>query len=357
MVLPACRCYDINMTTRLSLPRSRLWLILCLAAAALGLGGLGWGLAGRLLWIDVSGTGAGRGVLVPLGTHVWRRDEPDFGGFSALAISGQGSGMIALTDRGYAYGADILRKPEAVGTETGAIRELAHTTRRHLLDPKGKVLRPYLADAEDMALAPNGSLYVAFESYGRILHYSDLVATPTWTHRWNRFEQRFGNLGFEALAALPQGGLLAIAEAALPGVDPGTDPPAFCRDAAGWHRVFALPDPQGFAVSGADVGPDGKLYLLERKTAWPRGFSTRIRRFSLLTGPKAGTDDTGTGGPCALHLGPAETLLHTPFGALGNMEAISLWQSAEGQTILTLISDNNFSRFQRTMLAEYTVTR
>ncbi len=312
-------------------------------AASLVLSGAPLGLGARI----ASGMTATNDALAPLETYVWQRDEPEFGGFSALALTGDGSRMIALTDRGHAYTADILRQPAA---KAGGIRDLVNTAQLHLRDPKGKVLRPYLADAEDMALAPDGSLYVAFESYGRILHYPGLAATPVWTHRWNQFEPRFGNQGFEALVALPQDRLLAIAETALPGVDKGIDPPAFCRDATGWHSAFTVPDPQGFAISGADIGPDGKLYLLERKVAWMRGFSTRIRRFSLnaAAGPHM---------PCGLRLGASETVLHTPFGALDNMEGISLWQSDSGQTILTLISDDNFSWFQGTILKEYVVMR
>lgn len=292
--------------------------------------------------------GGGAGALVPLGTYLWQRDEPEFGGFSALAITDHGQRMIAITDRGDAYTADIARAPAGPGG-VGAMADLAQAHHQRLRDPKGKPLRPYLGDAEDMAIAPDGSLYVAFESYARILHYPSLAGLPLRPHPWDRFQARFGNLGFEALVVLPAGGVLAIAEVALPGVDEGADPPAFCYDGSAWRRVFGLPDPQGFAVSGADLGPDGRLYVLERKFLWYRGFSSRIRRFPLIA--------TGGGGACALRPGPGETLLQTPFGALDNMEGISLWQAAGGQAMLTLISDDNFSWFQRTLLAEYAIAR
>ena len=51
--------------------------------------------------------------------------------------------------------------------------------------------------------------------------------------------------------------------------------------------------------------------------------------------------------------GPGETLLETAPGVLDNMEGISLWQDGTGQTVVTLISDDNFLPIQNTLLAEY----
>jgi hypothetical protein len=40
---------------------------------------------------------------------------------------------------------------------------------------------------------------------------------------------------------------------------------------------------------------------------------------------------------------------------IDNMEALSVHRSAQGDTVLTLISDDNFSPLQRTILLQFTL--
>ena len=89
----------------------------------------------------------------------------------------------------------------------------------------------------------------------------------------------------------------------------------------------------------ADFGPDGHLYLLERKFKWMGGFATQLRRFRL--GPDG--FDEGT------------TLLTTRFGEMDNMEGVSVWRDGAGQIRVTMISDDNFFPLQQTVIAEYIV--
>lgn len=297
------------------------------------------------IWRGDAGAGA---VPAPFGAITWRAGVPGFGGMSALAVTDAGTRMIAIGDRGTIWRADLSR--DAAGRLTGiALRSHARLRAR-----KGGWLSPFARDAESIALDPDwqgggqgggqGGFHLGFESYVRVLHYAGPEAVPTNTDAWNRFEPRFGNLGFEALAPLPGGGILAIAEAGLPDLDPPGSTPAFRHDGSPegrWQPAFSLPDTGPYGVSGADLGPDGRLYVLERRLDRLRGFAVRIRRFTL--------DGAGE----TLRPGPAETLLETRPGVLGNMEGISLWQTAAGETILSLISDDNFLPLLGTGIVEY----
>ena len=79
--------------------------------------------------------------------------------------------------------------------------------------------------------------------------------------------------------------------------------------------------------------------MLERAFKLPAGFATRIRRFTFV-------NDMLTN---------EETLLVARKDRLDNMEGISVWVDEEGQTRLTLVSDDNFNPLLRTVIAEYLV--
>ena len=276
--------------------------------------------------------------LVAHGRVVWHEDLPGFGGLSGLAVTAGGCGLLALGDRAHVFTAALGRDAK------GWIDAVRLTGQAPLLNRKGRPLTPFNSDAEALApdpADPSGArFWVGFEGLTRVARYGPadpgqgLVATPL--HPWNRFEPRFGNQGFEALAALPDGRLLAIGEVALPGIDPGPGAPVFLYDGTGWTGVFSIPDPADYAVADAAFGPDGRLWILERRIGW-RGFVTRIRRFALLPG------DAG--------LGPAETLIEARLGA--NFEGMALWQAPDGRILATLVSDDNFSTWLRSELREF----
>ncbi len=84
------------------------------------------------------------------------------------------------------------------------------------------------------------------------------------------------------------------------------------------------------AVVGADFGPDGRLYVLER-TFSALGFRTRVRRFDLL-----GERDAG------------ETLLRRGNGPVRQPRRhFAVWRDAAARSRLTLVSDDNFVAIQR----------
>jgi hypothetical protein len=109
------------------------------------------------------------------------------------------------------------------------------------------------------------------------------------------------------------------------------------------------PNPGGFAVKRSfdyDIGdaallPGGDILLLERKFTWTGGLNIRLRRLLLADFR-----------PGALVDGPI--LFAADLGhEIDNMEGLSIHRSAAGETVLTLISDDNFSLLQRTLLLQF----
>ena len=89
--------------------------------------------------------------------------------------------------------------------------------------------------------------------------------------------------------------------------------------------------------------PGGDILLLERKFSWTGGLAVRMRRIALAEIK-----------PGALVDGPV--LFEADLGyEIDNMEGLSVHRSASGETVLTLISDDNFSLLQRTLLLQFTL--
>jgi hypothetical protein len=103
-----------------------------------------------------------------------------------------------------------------------------------------------------------------------------------------------------------------------------------------WTQAFTMPVDPEFAPVGADFGPDGKLYLLER-AIYPFGFYSRVRVMTV--------EMEGVSG--------IETVLQTRLGTHGNLEGLSVWQDPAGQIRLTMVSDDNYLPFMRSQLVEY----
>ncbi len=112
---------------------------------------------------------------------------------------------------------------------------------------------------------------------------------------------------------------------------------------AGRPGRFAVRRTDNFDISDAVLLPSGDLLLLERKFSWLGGVGIRIRRVALASiAPGAVVD------------GPS--IFHADLGdEIDNMEGIDAHVTPEGQTVLTLVSDDNFSALQRNLLLQFTL--
>lgn len=261
----------------------------------------------------------------PDALFVWRDLHPEFGEFSALHLAANRLDALALSDRGFVF--DIRLSRGAAGWIDGVTIRAVHRLR----GTDGAPLAARDADAEGLAVAPDGTIHVAFEGAGarsRVLAYTrpDGPARALPRHPdWDRLPP---NAGLEALAIDAQGRLFTLPET------PQAGGFAVYRLSGGaWSVVGRVPQRGGFVPVGADFGPDGLFYLLERRLVLPR-FATRISRIR----PPAWDQP--------------ETLVETAPGALDNHEGLHVDADA-GRLVATTISDDNRFFLQRTEIAEF----
>src|SRR5690606_270867 len=141
-----------------------------------------------------AGAGQDSPRALPVGSYAWTGDLPGFGGFSGIELTEDGTGFVALSDRGY-----LLRgtgAPRAGARHTG----IATGPAWELLTSKGRRLHGLDRDSEGLALAPDGSLYVSFEGNVRIARYTAPGAPAELLPRPPEFGEMQANAALEALA-------------------------------------------------------------------------------------------------------------------------------------------------------------
>ena len=262
-----------------------------------------------------------------LGSFTWSERDAAFGGFSGLEISDDGDSFTAITDKGSIVEGRLIR-------EDGVIAGVAAGQLTELRDTDGSELDRYEGDSEGLAIRDDGRIYISFEAIHRVWTYRDTKSEGAWLPRHADFEGLQNNSSLEALAIAPDGTLYAVPERS----GKISRPFAVYRYRNGsWSVPFSLPRRGEFLPVGADFGPDGRFYLLERHLNGIFGFLTRVRSFSLTR--TAATDEV-------IHL-------ETATGRHDNLEGISVWQDDEDAIRITMISDDNFRSFQKTEFVEY----
>lgn len=264
-----------------------------------------------------------------------------FGGLSGLRLDATGERFIAISDKGdWFTGRLVYRGRQLAG--------LADVVSAPMLDADGRrITARGWFDTE--ALALDGAVaYVGLERVNRILRFDFAQGGVHARGQDVPVPPEFGKLpfnrGIESLVVVPRGQrlagtLIAISEAAL--------------DAAGNIRGFLIggPSPGGFTVrrtgsydiSDMTVLPSGDILLLERKFSILEGAGIRIRRIPLAALA-----------PGALLDGPAVFEVDLGY-EIDNMEGLDVHVTPDGDTVLTMVSDDNFSLIQRTLLLQFTL--
>ncbi len=261
-----------------------------------------------------------------LGTFEWQLPQDWFGGLSAIELSPDGRSMTVLTDRGRLLFAELDRR-------NGRIENIELQRAIRLRAQNGAFLIGRIRDSEGLAVASDGTIYISFEGVHRVSRYDRPDAAAYGLHRPRAIRRLPLNGGLEALAMDESGRLLALPER---GFDTDGNIPVYRWENGVWTQPFCLPSDGAFLPVGADVGPDGRLYVLERAFNI-FGFRARVRSWRL-TGDAA--DD-----------GRLE--LQTATGTHDNLEGIAVWTDAQERLRLTMVADDNFKFFQRTELVEY----
>ena len=281
------------------------------------------------------------GGLLFRGGLVLTSPHREFGGLSALRMSADGARLIALTDKGYWLRARIVYRDGAPIAITEG--ELAP-----VLGPDGRPVNTRRNWYDTEALGEDGgTLYVGIERAHEILRFDyakdgvrargQPIAVPPGIKALPH------NRGIECLVVPPKGQplagtLIAISER---GLDPAGNILGFLiGPQAG---TFTVKRTDEFDVSDCALTPRGDLLILERRFSWTRGLAIRIRRVPLArVAPRAVLD------------GPE--LIFADMGQqIDNFEGLAVHRTADGATVLTLISDDNFSALQRTVLLQFTL--
>ncbi len=269
-----------------------------------------------------------------------------FGGWSGLVVDADGKTFLAVSDAG-TWMTGTLDYTE------GRLSGLSSTKLGPVTALGGKSLdRGRYRDAEAVALASgslsNGTLLISFEQKNRIGRFrigkDGLTPPSAYLKMPPEMIKRRGTDGIEAVTVLRGGPLagatLAIAEAVK------------TKDGhhAGWiwqgkePRPFAVTEIGGFNITDVASLPSGDLLVLERRFRWTEGVKLRLRRVAAAQ-VKPGAVVSG------------EVLLAADQGQeIDNMEGLGVHTNAAGETIVTMISDDNFNRFlQRTVLLQFAI--
>lgn len=264
-----------------------------------------------------------------LGSHTWQPGFDGAGGYSALWLDPEGPSFLTISDRGSWLRGTLTRDAD------GVVADVTVTGRGPLLRHSGGPLMPGEADSEGLTRA-NGAFYVSFEGYGplglgRVERYDDIAEKPKRLPSPPEFRGFDSNDGLESLASDAEGSLYAIPEKSA---SPEAPFPVFRFRDGVWDRPFTIPREGRFLVSDASVGPDGRLYVLERDFAWI-GFRTRLRSFDLEGGD-------------------AREEFTSDLWQHDNLEGLSVWRDARGRLRATMISDDNqLAPVQRTEFVDY----
>ena len=262
-----------------------------------------------------------------------------FGGLSAIRMGADGASFTALSDKGDWFTGTIVYNSKVM---TG----LADVKSAPMLGDDGKPIQSKgWFDSESLAF--DGQVaYVGLERVNRILRFdfsqggilsrSEVVTTPPAIARLPY------NKGLEALSFVPNGlplagTLVAISER---GLDKSGNLLGFLIGGPSPGQ-FTVRRTHDFDISDCALLPSGELLLLERKFSFVSGIGIRIRRIALSALK-----------PGALVDGPV--IFEADLGnEIDNMEGLDVHRDVDGDLVLTMISDDNFSMLQRTLLLQF----
>lgn len=265
----------------------------------------------------------------------------DFGSLSGIDFMPDGT-LVAVADTGFWFTARLI---EDNGRPTGLTN--ATLTPMRGLDGKPPA-RKIDADAEGLRLVTSDgktNALVSFEQTSSVRNFAgpDFAAAKPTRVRLPKFVSGLRrNQGLEAIAVAPAesplaGSTVVIAERSL--------------DERGNHRGFVLSGPKAgaftirnkdeFDVSDAAFLPNGDLLVLERRFSFSGGFAARIRRLAGdAIRPGALVDGT-------------DVLLADGGYQIDNLEGLAVRVMPDGRTLLTLVSDDNGTFLQRTLILQF----
>ena len=275
------------------------------------------------------------GKLVWIGGLELDSPDPLFGGFSSIAFL-DAQRFLAIGDKGTALSARLVYNE---GRPAGVDQ-----VRFGFLPGLSENMPEWQRDAEGFDLRGDEAL-VSFEGDARVMRYGLIDGEPRRVlgrlslNKDIRSANR-ANKGLEAIAVAPDGTafagrVLLLSEAVVDGRIRGW----ILSDGA--TEPFSLPQSGDLLATDAAFTADGDLLVLERSFSLLGGLVIQVRRVRaehLVAG----------------RVEVMDTLLRATLAqSIDNMEGIAVQSMPDGGSLVTLISDDNLSVFQRTLLLQF----
>lgn len=196
-------------------------------------------------------------------------------------------------------------------------------------------------DSEGLAYDPDsGQYWVSFEGKHAIRRYSKSFVRQTGMVRPDVMQDLPRNKGAETIFRLQDGRFIVIAESLDDDIHSAWIFSGDPVERTTTVTPFTFRPPAGYRVTDATQLPDGHIAILNRAIGFPSGFRAKlsllkpdsIKRNSLVSAKVIGS-------------------LATPL-LVDNMEGVAV-TGAGSKLFLWLISDNNFTLLQRTILMKF----
>lgn len=265
----------------------------------------------------------------------------EFGGLSGLHMEPDGEHFLSLSDKGYWVRGRIVYKNDAPFGITEA--EIAPILAE---DGRSLASRGWY-DTESLTF-DGGIAYIGIERVNQIVRLDygkdGLLARARAIPAPPAVSKLPHNKGLECLAFVPQGmplagTLIAVSER---GLDDKGNLLAFLIGGP-LPGDFTVHRTDDFDISDCAIAPQGDLLLLERRFSWRRGVAIRMRRIPLSS-IRPGAVIEG------------RIVIEADLGyQIDNMEGLGVHRAANGDIVLTMVSDDNFSPLQRTLLLQFTL--
>lgn len=245
------------------------------------------------------------------------------GGLSGLDIDDTGA-FVAVSDTGMLYQGHIDRDKD------GKLSQARLISSHRLQDQDGVPLQGHVADAEDVKVWGD-RLLISYENPNRVWAHDGDGAVVERLPSPPGFDELTPNFGFEAVSLLPNGEIIVLAENMI---GPAAN---WIFDGKQWHSQDPLGSRLFYAVTAADVGPDGRLYVLERGF-FGIGFAARVRR---LDAPGA----------------KPQTVVTLPLWRVGNAEGLAITQTGANMRLTIITDNNNLPLLQRSEFVEILIPK
>lgn len=269
---------------------------------------------------------------------------PFFGGYSGLSINADGGEMLAVSDAGSWLSAHLVK-------EDGGLTGLTEERIGPITQKNGRPLqRKKDRDAEALTALKQGGLdgryLIGFEHNHRIEEYrfrkGEFKGPIRRLKRPSELKSMRLNEGFEGITYLRggpySGSLIAFAEKKLS--KKGDHTGVMIRRGKSYPLFLARE--AEFNITDLEGLKDGSLLVLER--SFIRSSLKLDIRLRLIPAKEIKPGSRLRG----------EVLFEAGHNlVIDNFEGLAATETEDGETLITLISDDNFNFFQKTILAQF----